>query len=220
MAKSTKAAPSGKPEKPSADFPLFPHQNGQWAKKVRGKLWPFGPWSDPDVALERWLDDKDELLAGRTPRPKSDGLTLKGLCDRFLTEKRHRIDSGEQTARTYRDYYAVAEFLCDALGKNRLTEDGPSTSFRGGLTFQGRRPKSSDDAHCGPKQSTRFARRTGLVRNRKTWRTASQSAGDRGLPGTTPAVPRPETRRTRRAPQAPHQPEERIGAIKERTLDV
>ena len=46
---------AGKPRKPSKDFPLFPHDNGQWAKKVRGTLHYLGRWgrvsaSSPRVA--------------------------------------------------------------------------------------------------------------------------------------------------------------------------
>jgi hypothetical protein len=43
-----------KPQKPNAAFPLFAHNNGQWAKKIKGSLHYFGPWSDPDAAVARF----------------------------------------------------------------------------------------------------------------------------------------------------------------------
>ena len=56
-----------KPAKPRPDFPLFPHQSGQWAKKVRGKLHYFGVWSDPKAAEAKWERDKLALLSGEEP---------------------------------------------------------------------------------------------------------------------------------------------------------
>ena len=43
-----------KPAKPHADFPLYTHRSGRWAKKIRGRLHYFGPWDDPEPALSGW----------------------------------------------------------------------------------------------------------------------------------------------------------------------
>jgi hypothetical protein len=77
MSKSNSTLPS-KPAKPSPDFPLFAHVTGRWAKKVRGRMVYFGKWDDPDSALQRYLNEKNDLEAGRTPRDPSDGLTVNG----------------------------------------------------------------------------------------------------------------------------------------------
>lgn len=89
MPKPTRKRASGKPH---PDFPLFRHATGRWCKKVKGKFAYFGKVSDdPDgqVALALWLDQKDDLLAGRTPRVKSEGLTVRELLNAYLTSKRH-----------------------------------------------------------------------------------------------------------------------------------
>ena len=73
--KSIRNKPRRKPAKPYRDFPLTANGNGQWSEKIRGRVYYFGPWADPDAALERYLEVKDDLHPGRRPRPK-DGFTL------------------------------------------------------------------------------------------------------------------------------------------------
>jgi integrase len=123
---STTPSPSGKPAKPYPDFPLFPHAAGVWAKKIRGKLHYFGPWADPDAALAKYLEEKDALHAGRKPRPETEGVTVKELCNQFLNAKRALVDSGELLSRTWTDYKFACDLIIKRFGKSRLVEDlGP-----------------------------------------------------------------------------------------------
>src|SRR5262249_41214631 len=114
-----------KPEKPYPDYPLFPHSNGCWAKKIRGKLHYFGPWRDPEGALENYNREKDDLHAGRKPRgaAEAEGLTVYHLTAKFLTTKLHLRDAGELSPRTFNDYAAVCQLLVKQFGRGRLVED-------------------------------------------------------------------------------------------------
>jgi integrase len=58
---SSKVNRAERPAKPHSDFPLFAHANGQWAKKINGKLHYLGPWSDPQAAEESYRQQKNEL---------------------------------------------------------------------------------------------------------------------------------------------------------------
>jgi hypothetical protein len=71
---------SGKPAKPSKpylEFPLTAHPAGYWCKKIRGKIYYFGPWDDPDGALAKYNEQNDALHAGRKPREETGATTVK-----------------------------------------------------------------------------------------------------------------------------------------------
>ena len=121
------AVKAKKPAKPYPDFPLFLHQTGPWAKKVRGGMHYFG--TEPDAAPAKYLDQRDDRRAGRTPRTRGDELTVRELVNRFLTSKKALLDSDELSPRTWRDYYATGETLIDAFGKPRLVSDLAGDDF-------------------------------------------------------------------------------------------
>jgi integrase len=118
--------------KPHRDFPLFPHATGRWTKKIRGKFAYFGKVADdPDgqKALALWLEQKDDLLAGRTPRVRAEGFTLRELLDRFVVSKRHLLDTREISAKHFAELYGTCRRIGDAFGLNRLVIDLASDDF-------------------------------------------------------------------------------------------
>src|SRR6476646_141627 len=110
MGKSTGSRTSrkalDKPKKPYAEFPLTPHASGKWQKKIRGQIHYFGAWAKRvdgvlvrvegdgwKEALEEYKLVADDLHAGRTPREvNADGLTVKDLCNHFLTAKLRKVE--------------------------------------------------------------------------------------------------------------------------------
>ena len=118
-----------KPAKPYPDFPLFPHATRRWAKKIRGKLHYFGPWDDPQAALAKYQEQRDDLHAGRVPRQSGEGLELKDMLNHFLSAKQRQVEAGELTTKTFSDYHTAASRLIEAFGKHRLVDDLTADDF-------------------------------------------------------------------------------------------
>ena len=101
---------------------------------MRGKLHYFGKVA-PDgdhgaqAALERWLDQRDDLLAGRTPRVKGEGLTVRELLNRFLTFKQKLLDSGEIRRKTFAEYRLTCNRIAGSFGLTRLVVDLDASDF-------------------------------------------------------------------------------------------
>jgi integrase len=128
---SSPPAKPGKPPKPSPDFPLYAHAAGYWAKKIRGKLHYFGPWAEPDAALDKYVAQKDALHAGRKPRAESSGADVHELVNRFLNQKQSLVDAGELSPRTWEDYKDACDEVVAAFGKRRLLDDLDPDDFTG-----------------------------------------------------------------------------------------
>ena len=96
---------SAKPSKPYPDFPLFPHATKRWAKKIKGKLHYFGPWNDPEAAIQKYLDQRDDLHAGRVPRVARGGLLVRDLLNKFLTAKQQAVQAGQLSPMTFATYF-------------------------------------------------------------------------------------------------------------------
>jgi integrase len=89
----------------------------------------FGSWADPDAALAKYLDQKDALHAGLTPRADTRQLTVKDLANDFLNAKQALIDTGELSPRTWTEYKAAADLIVTTFGKHRLVTDVGTDDF-------------------------------------------------------------------------------------------
>src|SRR5690606_20976884 len=81
-------------------------------------------------ALQRYLDTKDDLYAGRKPRLTGDGLNVADLANRFLTVKRHKVDTGEIQFRTWKELLKTCEEIIKTFGRNRLVADLGADDFQ------------------------------------------------------------------------------------------
>src|SRR5262249_3722252 len=83
----------------------------------------FGPWEDWQGALNKYLNEKDDLFAGRKPRASADALTVRDLANLFMTSKTRQLEAGELVQRTWQEYYATCELLVSQFGKDRPIDD-------------------------------------------------------------------------------------------------
>jgi integrase len=115
-----------KPAKPYPSFPLTPHNNGQWCKKIRDKVHFFGVWEDPDAALQNYLRVAEDLHAGRQPRATTlseDGVTVKEVCNHYLTFQAQKVGVGDISPRWFEDCRRVVESFARSVGPGRLVSD-------------------------------------------------------------------------------------------------
>src|SRR5438046_1469118 len=77
----------------------------------------------------KYLNEKDDRQAGRTPQVKNDCLALRDVVNRFLTSKKLAMQSGERSPRTWRDYYDSCARLLEFIGKDKPVASLASVDF-------------------------------------------------------------------------------------------
>ncbi len=113
-------------------LPLLVHASstwGRWARKINGKLHYFGQ-VDPSAkdfgagaALDLYNEQRVDLEAGRTPRPKTGGVTVADVCSEFLLAKDEALARGEIVRRTRIEYEATTDRIVGHFGKDRPVDD-------------------------------------------------------------------------------------------------
>ncbi len=115
--------------KSRGDNPPFPHATGRWAKKVNGRLIYLGKIADDPAgtrAAEIWREQKHAIRAGHRPQLDGgvcQGVTVKELCDRFLTAREAHVATGELAQRSFNDLLATCTRVADILGRTMLVSD-------------------------------------------------------------------------------------------------
>ena len=134
-----------KPAKPK-NCPLTPSGGGSWVKKIKGKLYTFGPWHDLEAALKRYYSQIDFILANGSQPVESDvnERTVEELANRFLEEQdsvqaSRMMTTTRSPSDTTTTFLRHAVFLLIRLGKAKLlTACFPRTSQRSSASIQKR----------------------------------------------------------------------------------
>ncbi len=127
-----------KPVKPTPDFPLTPHKNGQFCKKIGGKILYFG--TDPDAALRKYngmVEALKDLPAG----------SLRSAIDRYVASRRLRQESGRLSDRHVKDIDGTLASLAETIGPARPLAALQSEDY---ARWRARRAKGKKGKPLGP----------------------------------------------------------------------
>ena len=155
-----------KPEKPYPTFPLTPHSSGKWAKKVRGRIFYFGRWDDPDGALREWNAVKDALTSGRSPTVTGISPSVKDLFNEYMDRQIVRVDAQKLEARTFVDSRNALSHFAKAVGPERIAASLVPADFklaRSDYASEGRGPFTVNRYIANVKAALNWAVRNGKI---------------------------------------------------------
>lgn len=179
-----------KPEKPRPDFPLFAHNNGQWAKKILQKMWYFGPWEDPAAAEAAYNSQAKDLHAGKKPRPAAEQCTLEFLCDAFMTYNDEQLQAGQMKEVTHKDYRDMCVDILKLFGKARLADQEDFRKFANDMVKRGLGPATRGTAIARVKRLFNFGVEDGILSESRSTALGSSGRQSRRWTSSRPASPK------------------------------
>lgn len=81
--------------------------------------------------MNKYLDQKDDLQAGRTPRRENSRHTIEEIVNLFLDAKAMLMDLGELNSKTFEGYRGTGRILVGVFGRHRLASDLRTEDFEG-----------------------------------------------------------------------------------------
>lgn len=95
---------------------MYAHSNGQWAKRINGRIIYFGAWGDPDGALAVWRESEEWLYSTKG----SPEVTVDEIFNRWLGDQHSRVGAKKNaiSTRTYQSYKETARYMLDKLGRS------------------------------------------------------------------------------------------------------
>ena len=161
--KSTKK----KPAKPRPDWPLTASPNGHWVKKIKGRVYNFGRWDQPEDALARYVAERDYIAVHRC-RPVDDGgLRLDHAVKLFLDRQKARLEGriGKRISqRHFEDQKATCLVVLETFGLARSVQSLLPADFASSLY-----PKISTTQKGKARESSTVARNIANVKALFNW---------------------------------------------------
>lgn len=119
---------------PIERFPVKPRADGRFQKRIRGRLHYFGDGSaDRSKALAEYNAVKDDLYAGRVPKPAAGTYSLGAIAEMFLADK-----EGEVSADHYRQHVRALSRFVKRLGDDRIGDPSPDDFASYGRYLRGK----------------------------------------------------------------------------------
>ncbi len=138
MSKRKKQLGRPRHDQPRWPFPLKPdgsgvtmtaHRCGQWCKKIKGRVYYFGRWDDPQGAMRKYEQQVPYLLKGQLPpgvQTVAGRTTVTAITELYIETVARKVAAGELAPRTLNRYSRICRILVEQLGANKFCRDlGP-----------------------------------------------------------------------------------------------